>query len=63
MYAVSRGGNNEEWTAIAALGDRTRARVERLRARTTYLFKLQARNSKGLGPFCAPVTYTTAMGK
>ncbi|CAB3223048.1 unnamed protein product [Arctia plantaginis] len=61
MYAVSRGGNNEEWTAIAALGDRTRARVERLRARTTYLFKLQARNSKGLGPFCTPVTYTTAM--
>ncbi|XP_026742146.1 neogenin-like [Trichoplusia ni] len=62
MYAVSRGGE-EEWTAIAALGERTRARVERLRPRTTYLIKLQARNSKGLGPFCPPITYTTAMGK
>ncbi|KAJ8707304.1 hypothetical protein PYW08_011438 [Mythimna loreyi] len=66
MYAVSRsssagGGGGEEWTAVAALGERTRARVERLRPRTTYLFKLQARNSKGLGPFTPPVTYTTAM--
>ncbi|XP_068622270.1 neogenin [Battus philenor] len=67
MYAIQRSGAAgaagapEEWTAVAVLGDRTRSRVDRLRPRTTYIFKLQARNSKGLGPFSAPVVYTTAM--
>ncbi|XP_052743159.1 neogenin isoform X2 [Bicyclus anynana] len=63
MYAVQRSGPAagaaEEWTAVAVVGDRTRARVDRLRARTTYSFKIQARNGKGLGPFSAAVTYTT----
>lgn len=57
MYAVS--GASPQWTAVAAPGERPRARVERLRPRTNYLFKLQARNNKGLGPFCAPVAYST----
>ncbi|KAH9632542.1 hypothetical protein HF086_012349 [Spodoptera exigua] len=57
MYAVS--GPAPQWTAVAAPGERPRARVERLRPRTSYLFKLQARNSKGLGPFCAPVGHAT----
>ncbi|XP_060808751.1 neogenin [Amyelois transitella] len=60
MYAAQRSGP-EEWTALAVPGERTRARVERLRPRTTYSFKVQARNSKGLGPFSQTVTYTTAM--
>ncbi|CAK1548764.1 unnamed protein product [Leptosia nina] len=61
MYAVQRGGSGaaEEWTAVAVTGDRARSRVERLRARTTYNFKIQARNSKGLGPFSPVVAYTT----
>ncbi|KAJ0170386.1 hypothetical protein K1T71_014314 [Dendrolimus kikuchii] len=64
MYAIQRVGasaGSEEWTAVAVVGERGRARVDRLRPRTTYLFKLQARNGKGLGPFSAPVAYTTAM--
>lgn len=66
MYAVQRAGTSgaaEEWTAVAVVGDRTRSRVDRLRARTTYSFKIQARNSKGLGPFSAAVTYTTGIGE
>lgn len=68
MYAVQRGGSSgltgsEEWTTVTVAGDRTRARIDRLRPRTTYHFKLQAKNSKGMGPVCAPITYTTAMGE
>ncbi|KAI5643728.1 fibronectin type III domain-containing protein [Phthorimaea operculella] len=64
MYAVQRTGaaaGSEEWTAVAVVGEKGRARVDRLRPRTTYSFKVQARNSKGLGPFGPPITYTTAM--
>ncbi|CAG9573386.1 unnamed protein product [Danaus chrysippus] len=62
MYGVSRGsGAAEEWSALAAPGERGRARVDRLRARTTYSFKIQARNSRGLGPFSPSVTYTTGI--
>ncbi|XP_045782410.1 neogenin isoform X2 [Maniola jurtina] len=64
MYAVQRSGSSgaaEEWTAVTVVGDRTRSRVDRLRARTTYSFKIQARNSKGLGPFSSIVTYTTGL--
>lgn len=64
MYGVSRGsGAAEEWSALAAPGERGRARVDRLRARTTYSFKIQARNSRGLGPFSPAVTYTTGIGE
>ncbi|XP_022119057.2 netrin receptor DCC isoform X2 [Pieris rapae] len=62
MYAPQRGpesGAAEEWTAVAAAGERARARVDRLRPRTTYAFKIQARNGKGLGPFSPVVVYTT----
>ncbi|CAH0717029.1 unnamed protein product, partial [Brenthis ino] len=63
MYAIQRGtsGAAEEWTAVTVIGDRVRARVERLRPRTAYNFKIQARNSKGLGPFSATVAYTTGL--
>ncbi|XP_045508170.1 neogenin [Colias croceus] len=63
MYAIQRPttGAAEEWTAVAVVGDRSRARVDRLRARTTYSFKIQARNSKGLGPFSPIITYTTGL--
>ncbi|XP_072937571.1 netrin receptor DCC [Epargyreus clarus] len=63
MYAVQRGGAGaaEEWTALEVQGDRARTRVDRLRPRTTYLFKIQARNAKGLGPFSPTITYTTAV--
>ncbi|XP_037301503.1 LOW QUALITY PROTEIN: neogenin-like, partial [Manduca sexta] len=61
MYAAQRAGAAEEWTAVAVVGERTRARVDRLRPRTSYSFKVQARNSKGLGPFSQPIPYTTAM--
>ncbi|XP_064075650.1 neogenin [Vanessa tameamea] len=64
MYAAQRGaaGAAEEWTTVTVAGERGRARVERLRARTTYHFKIQARNGKGLGPFSPPVAYTTGPG-
>ncbi|KAG6444268.1 hypothetical protein O3G_MSEX003296 [Manduca sexta] len=63
MYAAQRAGAAEEWTAVAVVGERTRARVDRLRPRTSYSFKVQARNSKGLGPFSQPIPYTTAMDR
>ncbi|XP_041984115.1 neogenin [Aricia agestis] len=68
MYAVQRGGGAgggggaEEWVAVGVAGERGRARLDRLRPRTTYAFKIQARNSKGLGPFSAPLLYTTGPG-
>ncbi|VVD05408.1 unnamed protein product [Leptidea sinapis] len=65
MYAIQRAGAStggaEEWTAVGVAGERGRARVDRLRPRTTYAFKIQARNSKGLGPFSAAVVYTTGV--
>lgn len=63
MFAVQRLPQAEEWTAVAVPGDRARVRLDRLRSRTTYLFKVQARNAKGLGPFCQPVAFTTAVGQ
>ncbi|CAG9794126.1 unnamed protein product [Diatraea saccharalis] len=61
MYAIQRTGGGEEWAAVSVAGERGRARVERLRPRTSYLFKVQARNNKGLGPFCTPLVYTTPL--
>ncbi|KAI8441313.1 hypothetical protein MSG28_014935 [Choristoneura fumiferana] len=55
------GGGEGSWTALTAAGERTRARLERLRPRTLYSVKVQARNSKGLGPFCAPLAFTTGV--
>lgn len=68
MYAPVSGaagaaGAEGEWTALTAAGERTRARLERLRPRTSYSVKVQARNSKGLGPFCAPLAFTTGVGE
>ncbi|XP_048001832.1 netrin receptor DCC [Leguminivora glycinivorella] len=60
MYAPAGAGAGD-WTVQKVEGDRPRARVERLRARTTYSFKVQAKNSKGVGPFCAPISYTTGI--
>ena len=69
MYAVQRSGVGSggaggaaEWTAVTVVGERVRTRVERLRPRTAYSFKMQARNSKGLGPFSPIVGYTTGLG-
>ncbi|XP_052754189.1 LOW QUALITY PROTEIN: neogenin-like [Galleria mellonella] len=64
MYAIQRSGaaaGGEEWTPVAVGGDRVRARVDRLRPRTTYAFKVQARNARGLGPFSQSVAYTTPL--
>ncbi|CAG9133617.1 unnamed protein product [Plutella xylostella] len=61
MYvsAGAGGAAGAEWTASAVLGDRRSTRVDRLRARTKYFFKLQARNSAGLGPFTQLISFTT----
>ncbi|GBP89205.1 Neogenin, partial [Eumeta japonica] len=61
MYAAEKASATQDWAAVAVAGPRTSTRVDKLRARTTYLFKVQARNSKGLGPFSVPVRHTTAM--
>ncbi|XP_037871325.1 neogenin isoform X2 [Bombyx mori] len=63
MYAAQSAvsGGGAEWIAVGVTGDRARVRLDRLRPRTTYSIKLQARNSKGLGPFSQTITYTTAM--
>lgn len=56
MYSspMVRGG---EWAAVEVAG--VQVTVTRLRPATEYTFKVQARNSKGLGPFSPTVTYAT----
>ncbi|CAK5082071.1 unnamed protein product [Meloidogyne enterolobii] len=55
FYSNKFDAPESEWTMESIKGDRLSLQIRGLLSKTTYYFKLQAKNSKGFGPF-TPIT-------
>ena len=51
------------WAMEKVMGDRMTCSLHDLTPNTLYLFKMQARNEKGFGPFSPVGNFTTLPGK
>ena len=59
-YTTDNTKNERDWKIEAVVGDKTEYVLStELQPSTTYYFKIQARNTKGYGPFSTTVSYTT----
>ncbi|XP_076293134.1 neogenin protein frazzled isoform X7 [Lasioglossum baleicum] len=59
FYSTDNTKWDRDWLIEAVLGDKTEFVVKVLKPNTTYYFKIQARNSKGYGPFSTTVPFKT----
>ncbi|RZC39998.1 neogenin, partial [Asbolus verrucosus] len=59
LYTDNRTKSDREWLPQATKGDKHSAVLRDLKPLTEYYFKVQARNSKGYGPFSNVVIFTT----
>ncbi|GLH00170.1 Contactin [Gryllus bimaculatus] len=59
LYTTDSSLPDREWVVEGIVGDRMTTTVKSLTPETTYYFKIQARNSKGYGPFSSVVSFTT----
>ncbi|XP_015837098.1 neogenin isoform X4 [Tribolium castaneum] len=59
LYTDNKTKSDREWLAQATKGDKHSAVLGDLKPNTEYYFKVQARNSKGYGPFSNVVIFTT----
>lgn len=60
FYTTDVNRRDRDWLVEAVIGDRHTTIVQDLHPSTLYFFKIQARNSKGLGPFSSTVSLKTA---
>ncbi|XP_036150275.1 neogenin isoform X5 [Monomorium pharaonis] len=62
-YLISYSTDNtkwdRDWLVEGVIGDKVDAIVKGLQSNTLYYFKIQARNSKGYGPFSTTVSFKT----
>ncbi|KAG7210321.1 hypothetical protein KM043_011860 [Ampulex compressa] len=58
-YSTDNTKWDRDWLIEAIIGDHTEFAVKGLLPSTTYYFKIQARNSKGYGPFSTIVPFKT----
>ena len=64
FYTTNNSKSDREWETGAVVGDKTEYILSTgLQPSTTYYFKIQARNSKGVGPFSMTVPYKTVSYK
>lgn len=63
LYTDNKTKSDREWLAQATKGDKHSAVLGDLKPLTEYYFKVQARNSKGYGPFSNVVIFTTGPSK
>ncbi|XP_078035682.1 neogenin protein frazzled isoform X5 [Augochlora pura] len=59
FYSTDNTKWDRDWLIEAVIGDKTEFIVKSLKPNTTYYFKIQARNSKGYGPFSTTVPFKT----
>ncbi|XP_066597532.1 neogenin isoform X2 [Prorops nasuta] len=59
FYSTDNAKFDRDWKTEGIIGDKTEYTLKSLQPSTTYYFKIQARNSKGNGPFSTPVTFKT----
>ncbi|XP_023289160.1 neogenin isoform X2 [Orussus abietinus] len=59
FYSTDNTKKDRDWQLEAVMGDKTEFITKPLKPSTTYYFKIQARNSKGYGPFSAMVSFRT----
>lgn len=63
FYSTDNTKWDREWSIEAVIGDKIDFIVKDLKPSTTYYFKIQARNSKGYGPFSTTVPFKTPQSK
>nr|XP_034191892.1 neogenin isoform X4 [Osmia lignaria] len=59
FYSTDNTKWDRDWLIEGVIGDKTEFIVKDLLPSTTYYFKIQARNSKGYGPFSTTVPFKT----
>ncbi|CAM9982991.1 unnamed protein product [Lampetra fluviatilis] len=62
-YTTDKSAELHDWVIEPVVGDRLSHQVQELTLDTLYFFKIQARNSKGMGPMSEPVTFRTPRGQ
>lgn len=59
FYSNNFDAPENEWTMESVKGDRLSLSIQGLLPKTTYYFKLQAKNLKGFGPFTSISSFLT----
>ncbi|XP_076763547.1 neogenin protein frazzled [Xylocopa sonorina] len=59
VYSIDNTRWDRDWLIEAVIGDKNEVILKGLKPSTTYYFKIQARNSKGYGPFSTTVPFKT----
>lgn len=59
FYSTDNTKRDRDWLLEGVIGDKVDAIVKNLHPSTMYYFKIQARNSKGYGPFSTTVSFKT----
>lgn len=63
FYTTDASRRDRDWLVEGVLGDRHATLIHGLRPDQHYVFKIQARNSKGVGPFSATAALRTSHGE
>lgn len=58
-YSTDVNAVVHDWVIEPVVGNRLTHQIQELTLDTTYYFKIQARNSKGMGPMSEPVQFRT----
>ncbi|XP_064421842.1 neogenin 1a isoform X3 [Latimeria chalumnae] len=61
-YSTDVNAEIHDWVVEPVLGNRLTHQIQELTLDTTYYFKIQARNSKGMGPMSEAVQFRTPKG-
>ena len=62
-YTLDKNTPIDEWVMETLGGDRLTHQVLELSLDSSYYFRVQAKNTKGLGPLSEPVNFRTAKGR
>lgn len=62
-YSTDVNAEVHDWVIEPVVGNRLTHQIQELTLDTTYYFKIQARNSKGMGPMSDAVLFRTPKGK
>jgi len=63
LYTEDKNRTDALWQALAVKGDNHSSIIYDLKPFTVYYFKVQARNSRGYGPFSNIITFRTGQSK
>lgn len=62
-YSTDVNAEVHDWVIEPVVGNRLTHQIQELTLDTTYYFKIQARNSKGMGPMSDAVQFRTLKGR